>query len=701
MTGILTDEEVMEFEAISSRTFFRRLESGELRRLPEEAPGAGSIDPASLSLRARQRRLQRGLASIPSPSASEPRPSEPRPSEPRPQGSGPCQSEGPSQKDLFLPDCIAALSIPMEQKEVVSRRMALCQETLNGNWRAQGFARKRDFVYELAARYQVSGRSVERWLAKYRASVSPANPLGDPRTLLDRKPGPAPGDLTAIEDWAALDLAHAYVDLKLTVRQCYERLLAELRRRQGAWGIRDIYPVPAYATVARFLARLDPLAHARRGGPAALKAAAGHIERSYSDLHSLGRVETDEWITDVLGYDPKHAARAGRYYLLTLFDARALYPLLWALVEKSRQPEADKKRLENVELNLLVELIRQYGVPGILSSDRGRFRSSIFGGQPARYVPGERSANNTVGILDRLGIRRNMPREHNPRGSRLERFHKELATWARTLPGWLGANTTERQMAPGDAQTAEHHLYIRGKRPSTPLLSRDQLLARIDEFMAAWRERPSEGRDMNGLSPATVFQNSRPLGGFRRVSEGELAWVTAEHFQDELVQTGGIIQLPDKRRYHHKLLLLLQGQRRQVVRLRQARSFISVLPAKKYEEVIFADGVYLVGCNDSKALAAACEYQARIRKVLASQHASRGDGEVAAQYRPEAPAVIPSAADAIPARDFFADEPAAASEPATVPAAAAGAGSAIPDEVPGEKPVPSLYDYDEPTVETL
>ncbi len=31
------------------------------------------------------------------------------------------------------------------------------------------------------------------------------------------------------------------------------------------------------------------------------------------------------------------------------------------------------------------------------------------------------------GILDRLDIMRNLPREHNPRGSRLERFHLELA----------------------------------------------------------------------------------------------------------------------------------------------------------------------------------------------------------------------------------------------------------------------------------
>ena len=72
------------------------------------------------------------------------------------------------------------------------------------------------------------------------------------------------------------------------------------------------------------------------------------------------------------------------------------------------------------------------------------------------------------GILDRLGINRNLPREHNPRGSRLERWHKELATFCRTLPGWVGANTAERKMAPGDRQQAEHQLWVRGKVLRTP-----------------------------------------------------------------------------------------------------------------------------------------------------------------------------------------------------------------------------------------
>lgn len=702
----LSDQEVLELEGISRGTFFRRLREGDLRRLPE-----GAIDPSSLSPRARKARLEGALSAMAPPTSPLSPPSTSL-------GAGSRGSDSVAQPDLFLPDCVAALSIPEEQKEIVHLRLTLCQEALNGNWRAQGYSRKRNFVYDLAARHDVSGRSVERWLAKYRATVNAARPLGDPRMLLDRKPGPVGGDLTAIEDWAALSLSADYTERKLTKQQCYQRLLSTIHRRQQAWGLRDIYPVPSYGTVCNFLRRLDPLARARREGPDALKAASGHIERRYDDLHSLERVETDEWIADALAYDPKHCGRVGRYYLLTLFDARACYPLVWTLVERSRRPDADKKRLEDAELNLLVTLIREYGVPGLLSSDRGRFRSRIFGGQPsgkmsARFIPGARAASQTVGILDRLGIRRNLPREHNPRGSRLERFHKELANFARTLPGWVGANTDERKMAPGDAQAAEHHEWVRGKRPelkSTPLLSRDELAERINQFMLAWRERPSDGKDMNGLAPATVFANERPLGGFRRVSEEELALATAEHF-DELVERGGIVTMPDKRRYYHPLLLLVQGERREVVRLRNDTACVAVLPARKGEEVIFAPLRIAVGCNDSVTLAWASKHQAELRRIISAQYAapvseprepapSEGEGEGSGFCSAPRP-IIPRAADAIPERDFFDSEPRAEASGDFEPALS-GEGS-VPVEHLAESAaaLPSLYDDAEPTLEEM
>ena len=98
----------------------------------------------------------------------------------------------------------------------------------------------------------------------------------------------------------------------------------------------------------------------------------------------------------------------------------------------------------------------------------GRFRGRTFSG---RFLNRDRAEmyQERDGILDRLEINRNDPREHNPRGNRLERFHLELANWARTLPGWCGCDTKQRRMTDADARVALHKQWVRtgpGRAPA-------------------------------------------------------------------------------------------------------------------------------------------------------------------------------------------------------------------------------------------
>ncbi len=665
MPEALTDAKVMEMEGLSRRTFFRRLKSGALRRLPE-----GGIDPASLSLDARRKLLGADI-------------------EPAPKS---------GQGNLFMTDIVSALSIPEKQKPVVQDRLELVEQCVNGNWRAAGYTRKRDFVYFLAAERKVSGRHVERWIARYKAAGK------DPASLCDRKPGPEAADPRAIEEWMKLSLMRYYEQDKLLVRQCWEKLMAEIDRRQTAWTFADLYPRPSYHDVRRFLRRRYPIEEAARNGTDALKASLGYIDRDWTDLHSLDRVDVDEWITDLFSYDPQNATRVSRMlYLITFLDARSLYPLEWILVES---PD------EEAEIDLLVALIQNYGVPGLIHSDRGRYRGRTFGGQ-FRDTDRTKMFGQVDGMMDRLGIRRNMGREHNPRGSRLERFHKELANWARMMPGWVGADAKQRKMTPGDAQKEQHMDWVRGRKDTdgrpigTPLLSRDALRERINEFMTTWRERPSEGGGMNGCSPARVFADNvpqifepqslenansalpeSPERGFRRISEAELAWHTAQHFPDETIEPGGVITLPDKKRYSHALLLLIQGERREVVRLRSDDSFISILPVHKGEEVILAPIRQRVGNTDSQALADAHERQGYIRKaVMAYLHPGNGD--------PAGRPLIPRAIDSIPARDLVAQSLRRANSAAYPPAL-----ECIPEPEP-EPAVPSLYEFEAVSVEEM
>jgi hypothetical protein len=216
------------------------------------------------------------------------------------------------------------------------------------------------------------------------------------------------------------------------------------------------------------------------------------------------------------------------------------------------------------------------------------------------------------------GIRHDMPRVHNPRGTRLERFHRWVADWFRGKPGWIGANTRERKMTHGDEDAEKHKRWCVGKlapgEPS-PLLPRDEVLAEVNKMMDAWREHNSEGTDMCGLTPRAVFVQCSPASGFPRISEDQLALATAQHFENERIEKGGIIELRDGSRYSHPLLMGMAGQKREAVRLRHDHSFITVLPAQKDEEAITAPRRVRVGMNDPDELARQMELQKRVNKL--------------------------------------------------------------------------------------
>jgi hypothetical protein len=307
---------------------------------------------------------------------------------------------------------------------------------------------------------------------------------------------------------------------------------------------------------------------------------------------------------------------------------------------------------EQDEIDLLCRLIREFGVPGLINSDRGRFRGRTFGG---RFLNRDRAEmyQERDGILDRLSIGRNSPgQEHNPRGNRLERFHLELANWARTMPGWCGNDVKQRRMTDADARAAQHKTWVRTGQGEAPLHSRDRLLECINQFMAEFRQRPSDGNDMDGFAPEAVFHRSAPAGGFRRISDEVLAWNTAEHF-DVKIAKGGIIQLRDGKRYSDPQLLLIQGENREVVRLRHDHEQVSVLPSSKGEEAIIAKRRTRVG-NDPDELAQAMELQKRLRK-LAGAMVKPLDYEPGASFQEEAAKPqAPKASEAINPDDFIA-----------------------------------------------
>ncbi len=624
----LTPSQVMNFEGVSRREVYRCMKPGDPRFLVskdrEDGPGR-LINPRTMSPDAQDRWRQVLMRNAP-------------------------RSDADSAQLGLLPQTeidskIAALSLSRSETDVVLRRYRLVDLCLNHNWKTEGYASKGEFLTVLAERNQTSKRSIERWVLAWKQRENLLDLVAD-------RPGPAPGTGRLLDADMRAHLIDCWRIKKLTLRQCYRSLKNYLEIKQNSAGCRVdyFYAIPSRTTVERFIRSLSALDDAARQGADAMKAACGHIDRTFRGVPSLGRVDVDEWIVDALAYDPRHASRVGRYYLLTFLDERSIYPLVWSLVEQPNEQE---------EINLLCRLIRGFGVPGLINSDCGRFRGRTFGG---RFLNRDRAEmyKERDGILDRLDIGRNGPREHNPRGNRLERFHLELANWARTLPGWCGSDTKQRRMTDADARVALHKQWVRTGQGEPPLLSRDQLLERFNQFMAEFRQRPSDGNDMDGFAPEAVLRQNAPAGGFRRISDEELGWKTAEHFS-VLINKGGIVQLRDGKRYSDPRLLLIQGEHREAVRLRHDHEQISVLPSAKGEAAIIAKRRARVGVNDPDQLASAMELQNRLRKLA-------GEMTKPMEYDPGSHFVeAPKASQVIHPSEFMAAQEAPEPEPMDFP----------------------------------
>lgn len=515
-----------------------------------------------------------------------------------------------TEEDRRLVDQLMRLA-PAQRPAIMARFRSI-KPTLNHDHRALGYPTIGKYVDAEARRIGVCKATVWRWRERYLQNE-------DLCSLVDGRPGPQAAGFGAV----VLDVsmrAHireCWEIKKLTRAQTYANLIGYLKEKQRGCGAAWVYPVPSKATVYRFINReLRGDVNPWRRGPDAVKAWAGHADRTYRNLPSLGQVECDEWNANVLAFEPRRADRVLRFWVVTLYDTRSTLPLAWLLLGAA---EGEKKLhgiTQQDEQRLFVRLVAEYGVPESFYSDRGRFRGSFWGGEPgARAKRRDEEFARSDGILESLGIKHRMPREKNPRGSRLERFHRFLSDKCRDLPGWIRANDQEREMTPGDRHAVEHADFVAGRRETTPLLTKDQLLEHINGWMEEWREHPSDGTDMDGLSPRAVFLRSMPAGGFRKLEKPELEFLAAEWYPNRVVRAAGIIELPDGTRYGLPgELTQLQGTKRHIVRMPNERGFVLIKAQRKGEPDIVAHLRPRLGIDDPK-LSQWTEAQQRVRKV--------------------------------------------------------------------------------------
>jgi len=539
-----------------------------------------------------------------------------------------------SAEDRRLAEEVANLH-PAQIPAVMARFRAI-RPLVNHDFEALGFRTKREYIGDIAREVRVSWRTVRRWLDSYLQDG-----LGG---LANERPGP----LATGYGSAALDASQRAQILDdwlkgRTKAQCYARLVGYLKEKQQGCGPAWVYSFPSRRTVSRYIKSLGPTAQAHRCGPEALKAAAGHCDRTFLGLGSLGLVECDEWNTNALAFDLRRCDLVRRFWLVTIYDTRSIYPLVWDLVGAVDGAKKLHGISQHDEQRLFVRLTTEFGIPRRFYSDRGRFRGSFWGGGPgARARRRDAEFARSDGIFDSLGVERRTPREHNPRGSRLERFHLFLSEKCRGLPGWIGANDQERKMTPGDRHAAEHMDFVAGRRLSTPLLSKEQLLEHINAWMEEWRTHPSTGTDMNGLSPRAVFLRETPPEGFRKPDDAERRLLSAEWYPNRMISAGGIVELPDGSRYGLPgELKELQGFKRHIVRMPDDRSLIIVKALRKGQPDVIAHLRPRLGIDDP-GLGAWMESQQRVRRDMEARYErpspASNTAEILQPHRAELPA---------------------------------------------------------------
>jgi hypothetical protein len=557
----------------------------------------------------------------------------------------PSPSDGPAQLDLVpktQEDCRIEEQLtrldPAQRPAVLARFRAI-KPLLNHDFKALGFRTKEHYADDIAQQTQRSKQTIYRWLAQYLENE-------DICALANERPGPPATGFGSV----ALDASmRAHVQECWEVRnlnraQTHAGLIGYLKDKQRGCGPGWVYQFPSRGTVNRYInIELRGDANPWRRGADAVKAWAGHADRTYRGLPSLGQVECDEWNTNNFAFEARKADRVVRYWLVTMLDTRSICPLVWELVGAADGVKKLHGISQRDEQRLFVGLVTQFGIPERFYSDRGRFRGRLWGDAPGAHAKRrDKEFTRSDGILDSLGIKRCTPREHNPRGSRLERFHLFLTDKCRELPGWVGATEDERAMAPGDRHAAEHAEFVAGRRVTTPLLTKEQLLEHINSWMEQWRAHPSDGTDMDGLSPRAVFLREMPEGGFRKLEAPELELLSAEWYPNRKIGAGGIVELPDGKRYGLPgELNELQGTKRNIVRMPNEKGFVLVKGLRKGQPDIVAHLRPRLGIDDPN-LSAWTETQQRVRKIAESRleepSPASNTAEILEPYRPETPA---------------------------------------------------------------
>ena len=210
-------------------------------------------------------------------------------------------------------------------------------------------------------------------------------------------------------------------------------------------------------------------------------------------------IEVNEaWVGDNLECDfyiRGKDGRAVRPWLTAIQDVKSQYIVGMVLSEEGVNSADIRAALAGAVL--------EYGRPRIFLTDNGADFCKRGFTTPVVFTP---SLNNSETyehcILKELDIEHRVAAPYNAKAKLVERFFHELNEYSRQVRGWVG-NCIENR--PADAEVWSHPENVRY------LMDLKDATAFIAEKLGVFHNKPSDGKYLKGMSPATAFHGKNRM----------------------------------------------------------------------------------------------------------------------------------------------------------------------------------------------
>lgn len=485
----------------------------------------------------------------------------------------------------------------------IEERFLHIEPLTNHKWNLEARTRT-EYVKNHARRigpHGVSAATVWRWYRDFNSALAEGGMDAALDALGNNEPGPERGFSSPFDDSMKTIVTRLWLEGK-TRKQCYEGMMAELhekaRKMQAGW----VYNVPQgpgrplYYAVMRFINApprhgLGGIKNPARKGREAVFNAAGYIDRHYDDEPAGYTWCIDEWELDGFFYLRSHHRTIVNPYMVSVIDERTTKILGWRL---SQSLDAE------IVLDLMEELVREYGPPRFLVSDRlGHYRRMLEN----KKVLARKSdlVDRLAAPLGLLGVTNRGPkREKNPRGNRIERMHGIYSVKARRDfgPSWREPLEGKHKARRVDENVKRHlHEHCRLGTAPPQLLSFEDAEQIVAEWVAEINAADTEANGCNGLSRQAAFLQFQPATPRLRPSQATVDLAFAQKIE-RIVRAGGVIEIDGDARYSSPQLLARTGEKAIVVRYRRDKSSVFV-HLKESREAIEAALRVRVGTKDT------------------------------------------------------------------------------------------------------